>query len=92
MKIRVTIKQGPIDIDEVIEGNTEDEIFHKFRQGAVARAPFLLKMAIEGMSDQAIRQQVVASYNNKFKANEPIPSTAKEFIAFGERAGFVKQL
>jgi hypothetical protein len=92
MKIRVTINEAPIHIDEVIEGSSEEELFQVLRKGATSRAPLLLKMAIKTISDAAIRQQVVASYNHKFKANEPVPSTAKEFIAFGERAGFVTRL
>lgn len=92
MKIRVTINEGPLHIDEVIEGASEDDLFHKFREGAASRAPFLVKMAMKSMSDQAIRQKVVESYNHKFKASEPVPSTAKEFIAFGERVGFVTRV
>lgn len=92
MKIRVTINQAPIHIDEVIEGVSEDDLFQKLRAGAASRAPLLLRMAMKSMSDQTIRQQVVASYNQKFKAQEPVPTTAKEFIAFGERAGFVTRL
>lgn len=92
MKIRVTINEGPISIDEVLEGTSEDDLFRQFREGAASRAPFLLKMALKTMSDQALRQQVVAAYNQKFKANEPVPSSAKQFIAFGERAGFVTRV
>ena len=92
MKIRVTINEGPIQVDEVLEGASEDELFGKFRQGATARAPFLLKMAMKTMSDDALRQKVVESYNHKFRATEPLASTATEFIAFGERAGFITRI
>lgn len=92
MKIRIVINEGPIRVDEVIEGNSEDDLFRKVRAGATARAPFLLKLALKSMSDSAIRQKVVEGYNQKFHANEPIPTTAKGFIAFGERAGFVTRI
>lgn len=92
MKIRVTINQAPIHIDEVLEGASEDDLFRKFREEAASRAPFFVKMAMKTMSDQALRQKIVESYNHKFKASEPVPSTAKEFIAFAERVGFVKRL
>ncbi len=92
MKIRVTINVEPIHIDEVIEASSEDEILQKFRRGAEKRAPLLVKLAMRSMSDEALLRQIVQSYNHKFEANEPIPSTAKEFIAFGERVGFFTRL
>lgn len=92
MKIRVTINETPIHIDEIVEGSSEEELFQLFRQGAAARAPFLLKMALKTLSDAELRRQVVQSYNHKFGAKEPIPATAREFIEFGERAGFVTRL
>jgi hypothetical protein len=92
MKVRVTINEGPIRIDEVIEGASEDDLFLKFRNEAASRAPFMVKLAMKTMSDATIRQQIVQSYNHKFKANEPIPATAREFIDFGERVGFVKRI
>lgn len=92
MKIHVTINQAPIHVDETLEGASEDELFQKLRAGAASRAPLLLRMAMKSMNDQAIRQQVVATYNQKFKAQEPVPTTAKEFIAFGERAGFITRI
>lgn len=92
MKIRVTIHQDPIHVDEIIEGSSEDDLFRKFREGATSRAPFFLKMAMKSMSDQALRQKMVEGYNHKFKVNESIPTTAQEFIAFGERVGFVTRV
>jgi hypothetical protein len=92
MKVRVTINQAPIVLDEIVEGRSEEELFQKFRDAATAQAPFMIKLAMKTMSDQALRKQVIESYNYKFKANEPIPADAREFIAFGERAGFVKRL
>ncbi|MBW3635460.1 MAG: hypothetical protein KY445_03205 [Armatimonadetes bacterium] len=92
MKIRVTIHLDPIHIDEILEGATEDDLFRKFREEAASRAPFFIKMALKTMSDQTIREKVVESYNHKFKAREPVPANAKEFIAFGERVGFVTRV
>jgi hypothetical protein len=92
MKIRVTINEGPIKLDEVFEGSSDEELFRKFKDGAAARAPFVIKMAMKGMSDKALCQQVVESYNHKFGTKEPVPSCAQEFIAFGERAGFLKRI
>ena len=91
MKIRISITE-PIRIDETIEGDSDDELFQKFRAGATSRAPLLLKMALKTMSDQSLRAQIIGAYNQKFKAQEPVPLSASEFIAFGERAGFVTRL
>jgi hypothetical protein len=92
MKIRIKINHAPIHVDEVLEGESEDELFRQFREQAASRAPFLLKMALKTMSDGVIRQKVVEGYNHKFGASEPIPATAQEFIAFGERSGFVERI
>ena len=92
MKIRVTINEAPIQVDEEIQGSSEDDVFHKFRDGAAARAPFAVKLAMKAMSDQALREKIVGAYNKKFGASEPVPSSAKEFLTFGERAGYVKRL
>ncbi|HEX8464526.1 MAG TPA: hypothetical protein VF627_07895 [Abditibacterium sp.] len=92
MKIRVTINQKPIQFDEILEADSDEALFRKLRETAAARAPFLVRMAMKSLSDNAIRQQIVERYNQKFGKSEPIPTSATEFLAFGERAGFVQRL
>lgn len=92
MKVRIQVKVDRVQVDEVVEGSSEADIARKMRREVEARAPFLVRLAIRAMDDRSLWRRVVEMHNRKFGVQEPFPDTAAEFIAFGERNGYVTRL
>src|SRR5437773_1900553 len=92
MRVRVQLKIDKVQVDEVVEGRSEADITRQLRAGLEARAPFLVRLALRTMDDRTLWRRVVELHNRKFGAAEPSPATAAEFIAFGERNGYVTRL
>jgi hypothetical protein len=92
MKVRVQVDADGIRVDEVVEGSSEEEIARQLRGRVEARAPFLVRMALRTMDDQALWRKIVEMHNKRTGAAEPVPATAGEFLAFGERAGYATRL
>ncbi len=92
MRVRVRVNVGGVSVDEVVEGATEEEVTARMRSGLESRAPFLVKMALRGMDDRALWRKVAEMHNSRTGEREPAPASAAEFLAFGERAGYVTRL
>jgi hypothetical protein len=92
MKIRIQVDANNIRVDETVEGRSEEDVARQFRSRVEARAPFLVKMALRAMDDRAFWRQIVEMHNKKTGASEPVPATATEFLAFGERTGYATRL
>jgi hypothetical protein len=92
MKVRVRVNVANVNVDETVEGASEEELVAKVRREVEARAPFLARVAIRAMDDRALWRRVVEAHNSRTGAGEPAPDTAREFLEFGERAGYVTWL
>ena len=88
MKLRVQANVKGIQVDEVLEGVSEEEVARRFREEVESRAPFLVKIALKGMDDRTLWRRIVEWHNGQAGATEPVPGTAAEFLAFAQRAGY----
>ncbi len=85
MKVHVKF-QG---IDETFEAKDADAMLHLAKQQAAQRAPFLLRPLINSMSDMAFAAEAVKRANQANGRQDPIPTTAQEFIDWGVQQGVV---
>jgi hypothetical protein len=63
-----------------------------FRKQVESKVSFAIKLVLKTLDDQSFFKRVVETHNKKFGAQESAPSTAEQFLAFGERAGYVTRL
>lgn len=92
MKVRVRVEVGGVRVDETLEGRDEEEIARKLRAELERRAPFAARLVLRTMDDRALWRKVVEMHNNRAGGAEPVPASAREFLAFAERAGYVTRL
>jgi len=92
MKVRIKINVENVHVDEVVEGDSDAAIAAELRRQLEARSPFMVRLVLGTMSDQALWRKVVEMHNHRHRTNEPTPNTAAEFLAFGERVGYVERL
>jgi len=92
MKYRVQVDMNQVHVDEVVEGETAEDVARGMRQQVEARAPFLVKMALHGMDDRTLWRRLVELHNSKRGASEAVPTTAEELLQFGERAGYLTRV
>lgn len=92
MRVRVKVDIEKVHVDEVVEAPDEEGVVRELRNRLAARAPFAVKLALRAMSDQALWRRVVEMHNKAAGAQEPVPTDAREFLAFAERAGYVTRV
>ena len=92
MKIHLKLDVQNVQVDEVVEADSEEAINHELRRRLEARAPFMVRLVLGTMTDPALWRKIVDLHNQRTGAREPAPTTAAEFLAFGERAGYVERL
>jgi hypothetical protein len=92
MKVRVQVNVANINVDEVVEGASDAEVVSQLRRKLEARAGFLQRLVIKALPDPALWAKVVEHHNEHHGTQEPAPNSAAEFLAFGERAGYITRL
>jgi hypothetical protein len=92
MKVRIQVNVSGLQVDEVVEGAAPDDIVKQLRKKVEARANFVQRLALRAMPDTALWARVVEMHNKQAGTHEPAPATAEEFLAFGERAGYLTRL
>jgi len=91
-KVRVQVSEGEIHVDQVIEGATDEEVVAGLRDELIRKAGFLKGAVIRAIPEEALWGRIVEAYNSRHGKSEPPPQTASDFLAFGERAGYVTRL
>lgn len=92
MKVRVKVDIESMSIDEVIEGSNESEVVKKMRDELTKRANFAQRLVLRALPDQTLWAKIVDMHNTKRGDSERAPTTPAQFLAFGERAGYVTKL
>lgn len=76
MKVQIAIGSQKA----VFEARDEAALLRAAKSEAAKRAPFLLRTAINAMTDLAFAGQVVARANKDSGLSDPAPISAKEFL------------
>lgn len=92
MKYRIKIDDERLQVDETVEGNSEDVLWSQIRAEVARRAPFLVRPVIRAMSDQALWDRLAKIHRDRSGVQEPAPTNAREFFALAEKAGYATKL
>ncbi len=89
MKVHIHVTHPQMKVDEVIQGKNADEIVSATKSKIAEKAPFAIKLALRGMSNQMFMQELVKRYNSEAKPPKPlpIPSSAAEFLKIATQMG-----
>jgi len=79
------------DIKETFEARNADEALSTFKKEAAKRSPFLMRAAINTMSDLKFAGEVVSRANKAREKNDPLPKSAQEFLKWAQINGFLTQ-
>ncbi len=85
----MTIKIHYKDIKEELQARDADDALSKFKKEAAKRSPFLQRAAINAFSDLKFAGEVVSRANKARSTSDPIPKTAREFLDWAQKSGFV---
>ena len=85
----MTIQIHYKDIKETHQARNADEALSKFKKEAAKRAPFLMRTAINAMSDLRFAGEVVTRANKARSKNDPAPKSAQEFLTWAQTNGFL---
>ncbi len=91
MKVRVKIAIAGRSIDEIITALNADDLLAEAKQ-RVARDMGWKGMFLNAMGPLQFAQTAVRMYNENYKTDYPLPQTAEEFVAFGEKTGNLEVL
>ncbi|GDX40989.1 hypothetical protein LBMAG21_12810 [Armatimonadota bacterium] len=91
MKVHVHVNHTQMKVDEVVQGKNADEIVSTTKSKVAEKAPFAIKLALRGMSNQMFMQELVKRYNSEAKPPKPlpIPASADEFLQIAAQMGVV---
>jgi hypothetical protein len=84
MKVEISIGKEKA----VFEARDEAALLHAAKVEAARRAPFLLRAAVNAMSDLTFAAQVVARANKAKGTNDPSPQNAREFLDWAKARGY----
>ncbi|RYX81345.1 hypothetical protein EON83_24475 [bacterium] len=85
----MTIQIHYKDIKETFQARNADDALSKFKKEAAKRSPFLVRAAINAMSDLKFAGEVVSRANKAREKNDPAPKSAQEFITWAQANGFL---
>ena len=88
MKVYVKISQDNIKIDEAFVGDTADEVVGKMKARVAQELGFIMRTALNALSNLAFAQEVVKQLNQKQKLNLPIPNSCDEFLRQAQEHGY----
>ena len=87
MKVHVNVSLEGMSVNEVFEGSTADEIVGKMKDRVARELNFMMKMAVNAMSNVMFAHEVVRRYNDFKKLNLPLPASCQEFITLAQQQG-----
>ena len=87
MKIRVSINQQGMEVNEVFSGNNADEVVGAIKARVAKELNFALRIIVKGMSNLSFAQEVVKRYNESNNKNIPIPASCDEFLSTAQHEG-----
>src|SRR5690242_19030946 len=79
MKVFVNVALEGMAINEAFEGSTADEVVGKMKARVARELNFMMKMAVNAMSNLQFAQEVVRRYNDMKKLRLPLPTSCQEF-------------
>lgn len=86
MKVRVRFEVADRSIDETVEGRSAEDLL-AMAKARVARELGWKGLFLNAISPLAFAQMAVQRYNDHYKTNHPIPTSAEEFVEFGKMTG-----
>ncbi len=92
MKLHVHFQTGDIRVNEVVEGDTAEEITTKMQERVAQEAGFLIGAVIKRMSPLQFAQEATRRYNAAAKDSAPLPASCEEFLKLGVAKGFASTL
>ena len=92
MKVQVRFSTDDIEIDQVFEGSSAEEIVGQMKASVAGRLGFGLKLVVNSMSSLRFAQEVVGRYNESVGKHIPTPASCQEFIELGQKEGIAEIL
>lgn len=77
------------DIKESFQAKNADEALSTFKKEAAKRSPFLVRAAINTMSDLKFAGEVVSRANKARGKDDPAPKSAQDFLKWAQTNGFL---
>lgn len=88
MNVRVVMDIAGRNIDEMVSGETADEILSKAK-ARVEKELGWKGIFLKAMSPLGFAQEAVRRYNAATNSNYEIPNSADEFIELGKDLGYI---
>lgn len=92
MRIQVVVELSGLRFETILDGETDEELFRKFRHEAQSRLPFVHRQVARCLDDASFMKRVVDLHNRGTGSSEAHPTDAGSFLAFGRRAGYVRSV
>nr|CAA9261334.1 hypothetical protein AVDCRST_MAG63-2439 [uncultured Armatimonadetes bacterium] len=83
MKLHVHFEAGGMKVDEVVAGQSAEEVVASMQKRVAAELGFLKGAFVRAMTPLAFAQEVTRRYNSAMKESAPIPQTCEQFIDYG---------
>jgi hypothetical protein len=87
MRVRIRFQQDKVNINEVFDGATAEEIVGKMKERVRKELPFALRLLVGGMSNLMFAQETVKRYNEAQKKSLPPPRSCEEFLKMAQAEG-----
>lgn len=85
----MTIKIHYRDIKEELQARDAEDALSKFKKEASKRSPLPIRMMINAMGDLKFAGEVVSRANKARGTTDPAPKSAREFLDWAQKNGFV---
>ena len=76
-------------MDETFEAPNADALLKMAKAEAAKRLPLLKRSVVKAMPDLTFAGEIVKKHNEKQKASDPAPKSAKEFVEWAQKAGYI---
>ncbi len=84
MKVDIHIE----DVQETVQATDAAGVLHLVKREAARRAPFLLRGFINSLGDLAFAGEAVKRANKSSGRNDPLPTSAQEFLNWAVERGY----
>jgi hypothetical protein len=93
VRLHVHFQQGDMKVDEIVSGDTSEQVVAAMQKRVAQEAGFLVGAAVRAMSPLKFAQEVTRRYSAATgDANAPVPQTCDEFLQFGVDKKFATRL
>lgn len=87
MKVHVHLTVGEVKVDQVVTGETAEEIVASVRDQTARQAGFLIGAVIRRMTPLEFAREATRRYNTATKSDAPLPDSCEAFIRMAQEKG-----